>query len=55
MRIEIEFSRATMYADVRERDSIAIACTSLWDGLAHFFNTHRSVREISIEAVEVTA
>ena len=36
MKLNIDFTRRTIYADIRERDSISILCLSRKDGLKYF-------------------
>jgi hypothetical protein len=52
MKLNIDFTRRTAYADVRERDSLSILCTSREDGLKHFADHYPAAQGYKIEKSE---
>ena len=52
MKLNIDFTCRTAYADVRERDSISILCTSREDGLKYFADHYPAAQGYKIEKSE---
>jgi hypothetical protein len=53
MKMTIDFTRRTQYADVREPDSISILCLDSTDGLAYFNNHYPESQGYEIESYEI--
>ena len=51
MKLNIEFTRRTAYADGRERDSISILCISREDGEQWFRDHYPASRGYEIESI----
>jgi hypothetical protein len=52
MKLNIDFTRRTAYADIRERDSVSILCTDREDGLKYFADHYPAAQGYEIEKVE---
>ena len=52
MTLNIDFSRRTAYADIRENDSVSILCTSRADGLKYFADHYPDAQGYKISKIE---
>ncbi len=52
MKLNIDFTRRTMYADIRERSSVSILCTSREDGEQYFRDHYPASQGYKIEKSE---
>lgn len=51
MKLDIEFTRSTLYPDVRERDSISILCADRADGERYFRDHYPESQGYEIESI----
>lgn len=50
MKLDVEYTRRTAYADVREPGSVSILCTSVADGLAYFYAHYPSAQGYELKS-----